>query len=1159
MALLNLLSKIFKSNKDIKYEFKKRYEQDYIEIEIFNEEKRIPLEKFQNTEYEYLLKTDIFFVNKEKNTLNLPYESIYALDENSLEFFDLPKFFRGTLKFENEVNLLNKEGVKFRFKFLDGESDYKYFHKNLIIKERDDEKFFLREQEYILINTIRSYNSDNSKTKDSLEQYRIIEKIKKLKEKKEILLGRDIEKIGEVNLINSLELDFLEKENNNLSVIPIISGLDENLEKEKIIESFKYEFANTNNLKKKYSLTINGKIHEVVLSKELIDALSVVKENGSEISKEDFIKKDNPLFLDERMNSENIEYNYGPRVKGFGFLNYRTNGVQNNSDINWFNEKFPYIDTADGEEIILKPSHEKYLEEKLIESQNKNENIFLSFETDEGKKTLLMGEEDIKNEILKLKKSCKEIINFKKANDVKNIYELMKDSEEDYIKYKGCYVENLRNNQYIEDRIKELTLEEEEKNIKNEKNKKEVLIIKDNIENLEHNEENKKENLIKEYIKPKSLRENISLLPYQEEGVAILQSLYESNSTNGILFSDDMGLGKTLQILTFLAYLKEKEKLGKSIIVVPTSLINNWYNESNDSTKIGEIQKFFNINTFSVQIIKGKTNIDELNADLIITSYETLRINHIEFGKVQWEIMVCDEAQKIKNPTTLLTTAIKTQNAKFKIACSATPIENTVMDLWCLVDFSNPGLLGSLKEFKKKYVPSQLVKSQKIDSEALKNMNDELRNRLGNHFVRRTKDVLSSQGKKFPKKIIIYSYVSATSIQKDILNRYNELRVEGGIILPLIQGMIMACSHPKLIDKNDSIESNSIELVDQCMKLLKVKEILENVQKKNEKIIIFTKYKKMQKILSMVIKEWYGFNPSIINGEDNSQIRRSILDEFKNVEGFNVIILSPEAAGVGLNIVEANHVIHYTRHWNPAKEEQATDRVYRIGQTKDVYVYYPLISQNENLENLRFDEINDWIESNEFNFSKESSPEEKLNKIIMKKKKLLRDFFLTAPIDMDEKDFEEFKINIKPSKDIILEIEHVDKFGWDFLEALSIILIEKKYDGKGYLTKKTGDFGVDGLINLKNGRSIAIQVKHSKNKVEESALNEILIGRKIYEKELNKKINSIVVVTNSEIKKSLKDFENEGIQLIDRKILSVMLKNYPTTNREVHEKLEEYK
>ena len=337
-----------------------------------------------------------------------------------------------------------------------------------------------------------------------------------------------------------------------------------------------------------------------------------------------------------------------------------------------------------------------------------------------------------------------------------------------------------------------------------------------------------------------------------------------------------------------------------------------------------------------------KNDKNELNNfDIVLSSYESLRLNHKETGKIKWKVIVCDEAQKMKNPKTLLTTAIKTQNVQFKIACSATPIENTLIDLWCLADFVKPGLLKSQKQFEKEFMNQLKVKD--IDDDKRNDLNNRLRDTINDFYIRRTKD--EKMPPDFPKKIVVYERINPSKIQKEKMNELYDLRSMGGTALAIIQGLIMVCSHPLLIDKSEKLETDNNILIESAYKLERIYHILSDIKEKNEKVIIFTKFRKMQEILKNVIIHWYGIRTSIINGEIDTHSRRRLLDEYRKKQGFNVIILSPEAAGVGLNIVEANHVIHYTRHWNPAKEEQATDRAYRIGQKNTVNITY-LVYEN---------------------------------------------------------------------------------------------------------------------------------------------------------------------------------------------------------------------
>ncbi|MBP6063548.1 MAG: DEAD/DEAH box helicase, partial [Fusobacteriaceae bacterium] len=818
----------------------------------------------------------------------------------------------------------------------------------------------------------------------------------------------DIKKIPSTYIPKKVEIDFLQINSNKMKILPNIIGDSGEID-EKTNAEFLKEFSKNGNIKKYYNIEVEGHKKNIVIPKELREVLQTLKEEREEISVSDLLNKKSKIFNDSRMECENIEIIYGPRVKGIGFATYRPSSMTTPSNINWLEKEFPFIYTTD-DKIQLFPENIEYFSEQLLKDK---EQIVLDLNTDDGKRKIQLEKYQLENELQKIKDSIKSYCDFKQVSSVKKILELAKNSNSNYIQFNGYYV-------YF-DSIKEIenhldTLAEKEKinknkNLMSEKATQKFLILAGNEEFLEHSETFKNKITEFEFQHPIFLLENIQPYEFQKKSIAQLQSLYLDSPINGLLLSDDMGLGKTLQILTFLAWLKEKGEVTPSLIVLPAALIYNWHNESEDQNKIGEIQKFFKSNTFISRIVKGKINRSDIkaleNCDLVIMTYETLRINHVELGKISWQVMICDEAQKIKNPNALVTTAVKTQNAKFKIACSATPIENELIDLWCITDFVKPSLLGSLKEFREKYINSSSQEEEKSENE-LKSLNQNLKSTLGNFYIRRTKDEIFGKEPNFPKKIIRYEPVAMSSLQSELMLEFQDKKNAGDSILGIIQSMIMLCSHPRLIYKNDIDTSDINLLLHEANKLKIVKDILDKIKLKNEKAIIFTKYRGMHNILSNFVHDFYGFTPVVISGDVENKRRKELLDEYRIVDGFNIIILSPEAAGVGLNITEANHVIHYTRLWNSAKEDQATDRAYRIGQNKDVYVYYPIIFENaynkEPQQFTNYKEMNSYFEEKH----KFTSPEENLNKILLRKKMMLEDFFLASPPESSERELEAF-------------------------------------------------------------------------------------------------------------------------------------------------------
>ena len=1135
---MGLIEKLFKrtKEKDKKLKFSLKYEEKYIEITLKLGDEIISLKDLKGeVGVSNLSKTDIFEIDSNGDKLLLEYNEIYNLDRLTLRLLKLPKFFPGLVYIDNK-GYFGSSKVEFEYNISSGMDKYIIVSGNYIESVSNPEKYILTKEQYELIKLIDQYNNDSNKNKEINEQYRMLNAIKDVSHKTNLLLNETMKKEDELLLLENIELDFLENDEDYLEVVPQSSQLSKEQN-----ENLRKVFKNANLSQDFYLLNIDNKKVKVVVNRELKDALKVVKSN-EKISKKDFVKRESPVF---DIDSKSVEYNYGPRVIGLGYLNYRPSPAPNISEIDWFLKEFPKIMTDTP--IILKPEHLEYMQDKF-NNLKEFEETELKFNIEGEEKKFFISKENLVNEIKKLENSIKDITDYNKSKALDEIIEIAEadNYSQDYIAYKGNYIRKFDKEvaeQYRDD-LREIEIEKRENKKNTTKDQEKVLLPKDNIETLDYTEDIEK--IKEEKVElPNSLRysEGIELKEHQKEGLLRIQSLYKKSNVNGLLLCDDMGLGKTIQILSFLAWLKEKEALRPSLLIMPTSLITNWYDEKN----IGEIQKFFLDDTFKVKILDGKKSREEIaelrNYDLVLTSYESLRINHKETGYIEWKVVVCDEAQKMKNPKTLLTTAIKTQNALFKIACSATPIENTVVDLWCLTDFVKPGLLESQKDFEQKYMKP--LSSNDINDNKKREINNKLSDLLGEFYLRREKEkVLSSD---FPKKIVIYDKIKPSSQQEEIIEN---LKNTGKAALAVIQGMIMTCSHPQLVDRDvDEVPLGSEEsLIEEAYKLAHIHTILTKVKEKNEKAIIFTKYRKMQKILWNVIKYWFEIEVGIINGDADKSARRRVLDEFRKKEGFNVIILSPEAAGVGLNIVEANHVIHYTRHWNPAKEEQATDRAYRIGQKKDVYVYYPIISNVESIEREEYRTVDEWIRKQMEVDMSGTSPEEKLNRIIVKKKRMLKDFFLTCGGEFDDDMAKEFAaMSNGVEKDLSIEV--IDNIAHQEFEKLAVVLLEKEYNSKyGLVTVGSGDKGIDGLIFSEKG-NILIQAKHTK-RLDANAAKELFYGEKIYSKTLNRSFPKLIVFTSASknnISEDIKKLEVKGeIEIYYREKITELLNKYPT-------------
>lgn len=434
-------------------------------------------------------------------------------------------------------------------------------------------------------------------------------------------------------------------------------------------------------------------------------------------------------------------------------------------------------------------------------------------------------------------------------------------------------------------------------------------------------------NILKDFNKPieVSTPEDLkgTLRPYQHTG---LRWLWTNISKGfGCCMADDMGLGKTIQVISLILKLKEDGKLKKPVLVVcPTTLMGNWMKEL----------ELFSPN-LKAAIYHGMDRKLDLTNDIILTTYAIMRIDIEEIKKEQWSILVVDEAQNIKNPDTAQTLAIKTIKSDIKIAMTGTPVENRLTELWSIFDFINHGYLGGLREFQKSYaIPIERFKE---NARAIK-----LKMSVSPFILRRLKtdkNVISD----LPEKMVLNDYCYLSKPQAVLYEKtLNEMmdKISGftgvsrrGNIFKLITALKQICNHPYQFLKVGEMTKELSGKLEKCISL--VQNILEN----NEKTLIFTQYKEMGDILTQVINEECNIMPSFFHGSLNINQREKLIEDFQNNPETKVMILSLKAGGTGLNLTSATNVIHYDLWWNPAVEDQATDRTYRIGQDKNVMVH----------------------------------------------------------------------------------------------------------------------------------------------------------------------------------------------------------------------------
>ena len=406
------------------------------------------------------------------------------------------------------------------------------------------------------------------------------------------------------------------------------------------------------------------------------------------------------------------------------------------------------------------------------------------------------------------------------------------------------------------------------------------------------------------------------LRPYQKIGYSWL--VQNIRYGFGSILADDMGLGKTIQVLTAILYYKEKNLLEDKtvLIIVPPTLISNWENE---------IKKFTPENR----------NYPLENYDIILTSYGIVRLDLDMFLDEEWFICVIDEAQNIKNPNTEQTKAIKSVTAKSKVALTGTPIENKLMDYWSIFDFTNKGYLSTKDDFKRQFV----MPIEKLEDEETLH---ELKS-IAKPFVLRRLKTDEDIKKELPEKFINDIYCTLTKKQIKLYNAILEeifFDIENskgiqrkGIILKILTALKQTCNHPAqfLAIKNPKIsESGKMELL---------VDILKNILDNDEKVIIFTQYVEMGKLIQQLISKKFKQEVLFLHGSQTREEKSRIIDTFQEDENYKIFVATLKTGGTGLNLTAAQNVIHYDLWWNPAVENQATDRVHRIGQENDVMVY----------------------------------------------------------------------------------------------------------------------------------------------------------------------------------------------------------------------------
>ncbi|PNQ85116.1 DEAD/DEAH box helicase [Paenibacillus polymyxa] len=442
------------------------------------------------------------------------------------------------------------------------------------------------------------------------------------------------------------------------------------------------------------------------------------------------------------------------------------------------------------------------------------------------------------------------------------------------------------------------------------------------------------------------------LRTYQRDGYAWLAFLRRFGL--GACLADDMGLGKTVQFITYLLHLQdiaaETGVRSSSLLICPTSVLGNWQKEL--SRFAPSLKVMLHYGSKREQGVLFREKVEQ--ADVILTSFATATLDQELLQSMTWDSICLDEAQNIKNAQTKQSTAVRSFPARHRIALTGTPIENRLSELWSIYDFINPGYLGSSRAFSNRFMNA-------IEKEHNEQRTMDLQKLVQPFMLRRKKKDPAIQ-LDLPDKNEMKTYIHLTSEQgalydqivKELMERMQKL--EGierkGAILSALTQLKQLCDHPALLTKEALLDAAASgysqpdleAVISRSSKLERILAMVKELREEGERCLIFTQYIGMGQMLQQVLAQELQEPVLYLNGSTSKTARDRMIDQFQSqtlppAEQPSVFILSLKAGGVGLNLTAANHVFHFDRWWNPAVENQATDRAYRMGQTKDVQVH----------------------------------------------------------------------------------------------------------------------------------------------------------------------------------------------------------------------------
>ena len=1072
-----MFSKLFKKHKkELKDLIDFQYDDKSVNITISLNEATPEVKSYLELIIEELEDEDIAVFSD--NILTIPHKNIHQISEDNLKIFHFPDTFDGRMEVELQ-GLINQNNSKFIIHLFDI-SDTEIIPYKVIgsILHLTTKTFFL------LPDNIYNIFIEKDKTVDStdFQKYQFIELLQNDVTDKVKFNG--LTENDFVETVSNIELNITENENHDIVISPKIADLDTEL-----VDKYK----------------------NVIDSKD--DSLLITEVHGNSTIRNIIDEKN--LKVAQAINKKTII----PKEEAGLFF---ANPMSHFEDLD--------IDESTKEELENVVLAKGY---RIIGIGKPYNGYFGSVKIDTPLSTVLKADPSFKfaidkdeaNEFIEENINDLPAVKYQLETAIKNEVDSIIIADRNFLNYEL--------DTYLTMVIKHIKKQAGGGGEGTARDNKDVLLIdpndSDNIEFDNHSKKNLDTISIDDEDEHSNYL-NFDFTPYDHQVVALnwLIDLH-TNKYPGCLLADDMGLGKTFEVISFIDYLLRKNSKAKILIVAPTVLINNWKNEFENSLKT--------IDRYGIKIIRGKnTALDKLGSittgarteaevlndldvvnfledhNIYITTYKTLQKYQFAWvtNAINLDCIVYDEAQNIKNPNTLQTQAAKAVSSNeriFNILMTGTPIENELRDLWCLFDLFDPSFFGSWKNFRKMYV-----------SKSNENLESLLRAKISNYMLRRMKsDILEGLPIKYEPRLDTenpahYPALNTLLNEKEVVD-YIEIVNSSKQALSKLRDLRLYSLHPILLQKEKLLNIDELvnqDILNQFSKTKKLLSLLEEIKQKNEKVIIFVISKSMQLLLQYTLRTPLGMGEiSVINGDNNKSNTMQIkLDNFKKKDGFNIIILSPLAAGVGLTINEANHVIHLERHWNPAKEDQASDRVYRIGQTKDVYIHHIISKLPDDMKKRSFDEG--------------------LNQLIMNKKTLSNDTLIPTSA-VTEKDL--VKSIFDGGNNTKNEFEDIDNMTFDEFE----FYVKEMFNAKGYnstLTEKVpSEFGAD-VIAIKGDEVIAIQCKHSRVgvKIDKQAIMQLHSEAKDYYK-----TTKLIAITNSYFNTNAINLaEVHNVDIVDR-------------------------